>query len=54
MRTQEVYMPEANFTKMDLAFIPTCIRNHMPNKMRDEITYPFPNFNSCTVEVWHV
>ena len=20
--------------------------------MYDEITYPFPNFNSCTIEVW--
>ena len=26
--------------------------NHMPRKMWDEITYPFPNFNGCTVEVW--
>ena len=24
----------------------------MPGKMWDEITYPFPNFNSCTTEVW--
>ena len=23
----------------------------MPSKVCDEITYPFPNFNSCTVEV---
>ena len=22
------------------------------SNMWDEITYPFPNFNSCTVEVW--
>ena len=28
------------------------ICNHMPCKVWDEITYPFPNFNSCTVEVW--
>ena len=28
------------------------ISNHMPNEVRDEITYPFPNFNVCTVEVW--
>ena len=26
--------------------------NHMPGKVWDEITYPFPNFKSCTVEVW--
>ena len=26
--------------------------NHMPSKVCDEITYPYPNFNGCTVEVW--
>ena len=26
--------------------------NHMLSKVRDEITYPFPNFKSCTIEVW--
>ena len=26
--------------------------NHMPCKVWDEITYPFSNFNGCTVEVW--
>ena len=24
----------------------------MPNKVWDEITYPFPNFNSAVIEVW--
>ena len=24
----------------------------MPSNMSDEITYPFPNFNSCTIEIW--
>ena len=24
----------------------------MPNKVRDESNYPFPNFNGCTMEVW--
>ena len=24
----------------------------MPSNVRDEITYPFPNFNGCTIEVW--
>ena len=24
----------------------------MPNKVWDEITYPFPNFNGCKIEVW--
>ena len=26
--------------------------NHMPSKVWVEITYPFPNFNDSTVEVW--
>ena len=25
---------------------------HMPSNVWDEITYPFPNFNGCTVKVW--
>ena len=28
------------------------ISNHMPSKVWDVITYPFPNFNSSAVEVW--
>ena len=24
----------------------------MPSKVWDEITYPFPNFNGRTIEVW--
>ena len=24
----------------------------MPNEVWDETTYPFPNFNDATVEVW--
>ena len=24
----------------------------MPSKVCDNITYPFPNFNGATVEVW--
>ena len=35
-----------------LTLIPAWIRNHMPSKMWDEITYPLPNFNGFTVEVW--
>ena len=26
--------------------------NHIKVELPDEITYPFPNFNSCNVEVW--
>ena len=29
-----------------------CISNRMPIKVWYEITYPLPNFNGCTVEVW--
>ena len=28
------------------------ISNHTPCKVWDEITYPFPNFNGATIEVW--
>ena len=24
----------------------------MSSKLREEITFPFPNINDCTVEVW--
>ena len=28
------------------------ISNHIPSKVWDEITYPFPNFDGCIGEVW--
>ena len=28
------------------------IRNYIHDKVCDEITYPFPNFNNATFEVW--
>ena len=31
---------------------PAWISNHVHYKVWDETTYPSPNFNSCTVEVW--
>ena len=34
-----------------LTLIPAWISNYMPCKVWDEITYPFRNFNGCTVEV---
>ena len=34
-----------------LTLIPAWISNHMPSKLQGEITYPFLNFNGCTVEV---
>ena len=35
-----------------LTLIPAWISNYMPSKMWNEITYPFPNFNHCIIEVW--
>ena len=35
-----------------LILIPVWISNSILYKMWDEITYPFSNFNGCTVEVW--
>ena len=31
---------------------PAWISNYIHYTVWDEITYPFPNFNGCTVEVW--
>ena len=28
------------------------MNNHMPNKVWDEFTYPFPNFDGAAVEFW--
>ena len=36
----------------DGSLIPAWISNNMPCKVWDEITYPFPNYNGSTVEVW--
>ena len=44
--------PSGPFYCHALTLIPAWISNHMARKVWDEITYPFPNFNSCTVEVW--
>ena len=35
-----------------LTLIPARIRNYMASKIRDEIIYPFTNFNGAAVEVW--
>ena len=40
------------FTKHGLTLIPAWIINHITSKVWHEITYPFPNFNGCTIEVW--
>ena len=41
-----------SFYYHELTLIPAWISNHMPSKVYEEITYPFPNFNSVTIEVW--
>ena len=41
----------APFYYHGLTLIPAWISNYMPSKVWDEITYPFLNFNGCTVEV---
>ena len=48
---QEITISSSPFYKHGLTLIPAWISNHMPGKVWDEITYPFLNFNSCTVEV---
>ena len=40
------------FYKHGLTLIPAWISNYINYKVWDEITYPFPNFNGVTVEVW--
>ena len=43
--------PWAHFYKHGLTLIPAWISNHTPSNVWDGITYPFLNFNGCTVEV---
>ena len=38
--------------KHGITLIQAWISNHILNKVWDEITPPFPNFNGATVEVW--
>ena len=40
------------FYQHGLTVISAWISNHIHYNVWDEITYPFPNFNGCTVEVW--
>ena len=41
-----------SFLLTRLTRIPVWISNYTHYKVRDEIPYPFPNFNGATVEVW--
>ena len=43
--------PSGPFYQHGLTLIPAWISNYMANKVWDEITYPFLNFNGATVEV---
>ena len=48
------YNTRGPFYHHGLTLIPTWISNHMPRKVWAEISYPFPNFNGCTVEFWEL
>ena len=37
---------------VNVGLIPTRISNHMPIKVWGEITYPFPNLDDYTAQVW--
>ena len=43
--------PLQPFCQRDLTEIHTWINNYIHYKVWDEMTYPFPNFNGCTVEI---
>ena len=45
-------VPWVPFINMVKNFFPVWISNNAASKVWDEITYPFPNFNGGTVEVW--
>ena len=49
---RKLMIPWGPFYQHGLTLIPGWISNQTPNKVWDEITYSFPSFNSCTVEVW--
>ena len=40
------------FYQQSFILIPAWISNHAHNKVRDELTYPFLNFDGCIVEAW--
>ena len=48
------YNTRGAFYHHGLTLIPAWISNHMPRKVWAEITYPFANFNGCTVELWEL
>ena len=46
--------PCSPFYKHGLTLILAWINNYILYNMLDEITYPFPNFNGCAIEVWEL
>ena len=44
-------VPVTHFYKQGLTLIPAWISNYIHYKEWGEITYPFLNFNGCTIEV---
>ena len=48
----DVIMTRRPFYYHGIILILTWIGYHMPNKVWDEITYPFQNYNGATVKVW--
>ena len=42
--------PRNQYYENGITLIQARICNHMPSKVWDEITYPFPYFNGCTVD----
>ena len=42
------------FYNHGLTLTPVWISNHMSSEVWDEITYSFPNFNGCTIEIWEL
>ena len=40
-----------NYNIDGLTSIPAWTSNNIPYKVRDKITYPFPNLNGCTVHL---
>ena len=51
-RIRHWYELGRSFYLHGLTFIPSWMSNHMPSKLWNEITYPFPNFPFHSVEVW--
>ena len=40
------------YNQVSFKWRPEAPCHNIPSKMWDKITYPFPYFNGCTVEVW--